>query len=566
MLLSMLTVAVLLGAANLCPAQAEMKPLVTVSFSGYDKLFANIGMIGKLGGNPDLGKGLEMMLKLMTQGKGLAGLDTKQPWGAVLLTDGQEALVGYGFLPVTDLKQLMELAKANPQLADTIKEDGGVYEIQTGGPALFVTQKGKWAVIAKDKEGLGKAPADPLKLFGDLPTKYDLAVRATVKNLPQTYREQYIALVQAGMEAGMQQMPGESDDDFAVRSNVAKQAMQQMTTMVNELDEVLLGWNVDQSTSSTYLDLEAIAQKGTKLADQFAQIKPGKTNFAGFLSPKAAVSGIWTGTLTDADVARAKSALADLRKRAVKELENQGLSEDEVKLAAQLLGDVFDVLQKTVESKQSDGGLMLMLDPAALTLVAGGTIADGAKLEKVAKQLVDEIKKSDPETAKSIKLNAETYEGIRFHTFSMPTPEPSMVPFVGDTLDAVVGIADDKVLLAVGRDAAKTLKQVIDGSKAAAGKEVPPMRLTIAATPIAKFAAKAADLEDNVKATAAMLVGALEKAGGKDHITITATPIAKGIRVRLEVEEGLLKLLGSMGAMMGPGAPGGPGGDAPPGE
>jgi hypothetical protein len=565
MLLSMLTVAVLLGAANLYPAQSEMKPLVTVSFSGYDKLFANIGMIGKLGGNPDLGKNLDMMLKMMTQGKGLAGLDTKQPWGAVLLTNGQEALVGYGFLPVTDLKQLMELAKANPQLAAAIKEDGGVYEIQTGGPALFATQKGKWAVFAKDKEGLGKAPADPLKLFGDLPAKYDLAVRATVKNLPQTLREQYIALVQAGIEAGMQKMPGESDDDFAVRSNVAKQAMQQMTTAVNELDEVLLGWNVDQSTSSTYIDLEAIAQKGTKLADQFAQMKPGKTNFAGFLSPKAAVSGIWTGTLSDADVAQAKIALADARKRTVKELENQGLSEDEVKLAAQLLGDMFDVLQKTVESKQVDGGLMLMLDPAALTLVAGGTIADGVKLEKVAKQLVEEIKKSDPEAAKSIKLNAETYQGIRFHTFSMPTPDKAMVPFVGDTLDVVVGIADDKVLVAVGRDAAKTLKQVIDGSKAAAGKEVPPMRLTVAATPIAKFAAKAAE-EDSVKAMAAMVVGVLEKAGGKDHVTITATPIAKGIRVRLEVEQGLLKLLGSMGGMMGmeSGAMGGPGGAAPP--
>ena len=37
MLLSMLAVAVLLGAAELCPAQAETKPVVTVSFAGYDK-------------------------------------------------------------------------------------------------------------------------------------------------------------------------------------------------------------------------------------------------------------------------------------------------------------------------------------------------------------------------------------------------------------------------------------------------------------------------------------------------------------------------------------------------
>ena len=36
---------------------------------------------------------------------------------------------------------------------------------------------------------------------------------------------------------------------------------------------------------------------------------------------------------------------------------------------------------------------------------------------------------------------------------------------MGETLDVVVGIADDKVLVAVGRDAAKTLKKAIDQSK-----------------------------------------------------------------------------------------------------
>ena len=57
-----------------------MKPVVTVSFSGYDKLMGNIGAIGRLGGNPDLGKGLEMVVQMVTQGSGLAGLDTKRPW------------------------------------------------------------------------------------------------------------------------------------------------------------------------------------------------------------------------------------------------------------------------------------------------------------------------------------------------------------------------------------------------------------------------------------------------------------------------------------------------------
>jgi hypothetical protein len=125
---------------------------------------------------------------------------------------------------------------------------------------------------------------------------------------------------------------------------------------------------------------------------------------------------------------------------------------------------------------------------------------------------------------------------------------------VGDTLDVVLGIGDDKVLLAVGRDAAKKLKGVIDRSKANHDKEVLPMQVSFSLKPIAKFIADVAE-DDNVKARAAGVASALEKADGKDHITLTSKSVTNGVRVRLEAEEGLLKLLGSAVPMFGaPGA------------
>ncbi len=564
-LLPFLAVAVLLGAARWCPAaESEMKPLATVSFAGYDKLMANIGVVGRLGGNPDLDKGLDMILKMMTGGKGLDGLDAKRPWGAAMLTDGQET-VKFGFVPVTDLKKLIEVAKANPNLAQLLKPgENGVYEIQTGGPAVYIQQKGKWAIVAAKSEDLANAPADPEKLLGDLPKNYDLAVRVSVKNCPKEWREQVLAQIQAGAEAGMTQMPGESDDQYELRVNAAKQAVEKITTLLNELEDVTLGWNVDVSTNRTYLDFDLTAQTGTKLAAQLATMKPGKTNFAGALLPEAAVTANWASTLSDADVAEAKTSLETGKKSIVAELEKQGLSEGEVKLASQLIGDVVDVLQKTLEAKKSDGGLAVILEPAAVTLVGGCAIVEGAKLDKVLKQLVDELEKSDPDSAKKIKLNAETYKGVRFHKLSVPTPNPKLEPMIGDTADVIVGVADDKLMVAAGRDAAKTLKKVIDGSKAAADREVPPFELKLSAAKIAKFVAEVAE-DDDVKTKAAMLAGTFEKAAAKDHVIVTAKAIPQGVRVRLELEEGLLKALASMAGQMSPmgGMPGGPmpGGD-----
>lgn len=549
-------VAVLLATVGLGHIQAEPKPLVTVSFAGYDKLIADIGMIGQLGGNPNLSKQLEMMSMMLPQGKGAKGplaLDTKQPWGAVLLSDGLVPS-SYAFIPVSDIEPLVTLAKA--QTGQDIKQENGVYQIPASGKTVFAVQKGNWAFVADSAEQLSKVIAEPAVLLGDLPKKYDLAIRASIKNLPKEYREQLLAQLRAGVEAGMQPMAGESDEDHAIRLNMAKQGVQQLTTLVNDMDELLLGWNVDAKSKTTYLDLELTAQAGTKLASQLAEIKPGKTEFAGLLLPNAAITVSSVGAISDAESTQIKIALATMRKSAVKGLENQGLTDDEAKSASQLLGDMIDVLEKTVDKKTTDMAMSIVLEPAAMTLVGGVMIADGAKLDKVFQQLMVEIKKNE-EAAKSFKLSDETVEGIPMHAISMPTPAQELAPLVGDTFEIAIGIADDKVLVALGRDAVKTLKKAVGRLKANAGKEVPPLQVALAVTPVAKFLAEVGD-DSQVKATAAMVAGMLEKAGNKNHVTIVAQPISQGVRLRLELEEGLLKALGSMSNMLG-GAPGGGG-------
>ena len=242
---------------------------------------------------------------------------------------------------------------------------------------------------------------------------------------------------------------------ITIFATMAQQGMKQLTTMLNELDNLTIGWNVDHASKTTYLDVEATAQPGSNLAKQFAAVQPGKTAFAGFLSPEAAVTGTWVNKLDDADVATAKASLTEMRKKAAAELAKQNLPEEQSKLAKQLLTDLAAILEKTVEGKKLDGGLMLNLEPGKATVVAGNTIVDGAKLDKILKQLVDEVKKDRPVVDEMIKLNAETYEGVRFQYAQRPLGRSVMTKLFGDTLEAVFGVGDDKVFVAVGHDAAR---------------------------------------------------------------------------------------------------------------
>jgi len=558
-LLSTLVVALLLGASSPLVAQSELskdaKPLVAVSFSGYDQFFADLELIGKLSDNPDLAKGLEAMLKLFTRSRGLEGLDKARPWGAVLQTDGQNH-GAHGFIPVTDLKKL--LAVLEPFIGKAKDVGDGVFKIKTKKKPLFIQQKGDWAFFADSADLLRYAPVDPLALVGQLKQHYDLAVRFYVSNAPSQVREEFIAKAKENVKRDLQRKPGENDQEYAVRKTVGERMGRTVLAMAKELDEVTIGWALDHEAEKTYLDVTMTAVEGTGLARQFAQMGKTRSNFGGFHLPDAAVTGSWTGrtSVSQEDVAGIATIFDAVRTKAFSDIERQGKPEQETKLGKQLVGDVLDVVQQTLASGSVDGGMAAMLDPDAVTLLAGGYVADPARLDKAAKVLVDVARQQEPASADWVKLDADQFRDVRFHTVSIPIPPDAddrdkVVRLIGEKLEAVVGFGERSIYVAAGRDALKTLKRAIEQSVQQSNRTVPPVRLSVALGPLAKFVAEVGEEKDRPKAAKAAEV--LSKMAGKDHVILVASPMDRGVRVRMELEEGILKLIGAMGTKKGSG-------------
>jgi len=538
---SLLIVGLLLGLSTPLLAQ-QAKPLVTATFAGYDKLISNVEYIGKLAQQPDLAKGLEETIAKMTgsDGKGIPGLDGAKPWCVVVQTKGEEFPV-YAFVPVTDFKKLIEML---PKLDIEAKQDGDVYQLEGGPQPIFVTGKGNWAVLAASAEALKDAPADPLALVGDMYKRYDLAVHVAMQNVPQQVRKMIVDQLEMGIALGTERMPGETDEMHAIRQNMARQSLKQITSLFEEVESLQLGLAIDQQSKSAYLDLDVKAVPGTQTAKDMELLKDARTDFAGFELPGAAVTLNVSSKLADSDVAELKKILDAARAQVMKELEGQALGAEELKIAKQLLGDVFDVVAKTVEAKKADAGMSLMLDPKAITLVAGMAVADAPKLEGVVKKLVEMAGKEEPEVAKHIKLDAETYNGVRMHVASIPLDEEEPKKFFGENVDVVLGVTDGALYLGMGRDAMKTLKSAIDKSKSQAGKQTAPLKLAVALGPIFKLAAEQAPGPD--KQMAIMMAMMLDQAKGKDRISITASVIPDGQRLRIELDEGVLKAIPMM--------------------
>ena len=98
----------------------------------------------------------------------------------------------------------------------------------------------------------------------------------------------------------------------------------------------------------------------------------------------------------------------------------------------QLSDDVLDVLKKTIEAKKSDSGLAVMLEPGAATLVAGGAVVDGDKLEWRSQATGRRSPEERSRGRQVDQARRRNLPGRCFHTFSMPTPDPKLVPLMGE--------------------------------------------------------------------------------------------------------------------------------------
>jgi hypothetical protein len=554
---------------------AELKPIAVGSFSGYDALFGDIETLGKVSGNPDLASGLEAMLKFATRSHGLVGLDKTKPWGAAVyptkphlttephLTDSKPP--GYIFLPVTDLDKL--LAVLEPFIGKPESVGDGVLKLtrpegshDDNGKVLFVKQQGSWAIISKKQANLALAPDDPGELLGDLPKNYDLAVRIEAADIPSALREQFIDKMAKDVAKDLKRRRGEDDREHAVRQRVTRELVKTIKGAVNDVEQITLGWTLDNETEKTYADLIVLAKSGSDTQKQLARWTTSKTRFAGFHMAEAAFACSWSGQLTDSEADTVKSVLEAAHAKAIEDIEKKGKSKSKShqNAAKAFVGELFDVIGGIAGSKRLDGAVSLLLEPDSATLLAAEYVPGAAKLENLARQFADLVADDHPEVKDfvTVKANIEEYQGVRFHAVSMPIPDDAenrdkVVALIGETLEVVLGIGEDSVYLAAGREPLATLKKAIAAS-IDSSIEVPPLRMSIGLRSLAGFLAEMADSEDE-RTKASILAKILGKAENQDHLVFTAAPVAGGLRLRLEVEGGIVKAIGAMSTMLPPG-------------
>ena len=515
---------------------AELKPLVVVSIASIDEVLADVKYVTKAAGFENAGTTAEFFGKAYTN-----GVDRKRPLGVIVVPKEGGEFVSLSFVPVADMKAI--LATLKEPLGEPNDAGDGVLElvVPVGAQSVYIKETNGWAYVAQQKEHLADLPADPTTLLGNLPKEYTLATKVYLQNLPADLKKMAADQMRIGLSEALENAPENEGVDREFQEKMARASIDSLLRMLDEIEEVVVGLQIDADGQRTFMDISQTAVAGTRMAKQLEALANTKSAFAGFLMPDAAMSVNISGTVAKEDLEQTRTLLVGLKANALKDLDNNPELDAPRRAAAkELLSGFIDVLTQTLEEGKIDGGATLLLEPKSLNFVAGGLIADGAKVEALLKKLVD-LAKDEPE-APDVKFNASEHGGINFHTITAPIPEGEgdAREILGDKVNVILGTGPKTVYVAFGKDAESLLKKMIDQVAQQGPTAVPPSQFNVALLPILKFAASV-DKEMNPLVPA--LVSVLE-GSGKDKVTIVTEPRPRGSNTRILVEEGILEVIG----------------------
>lgn len=518
-------------------AQTATKPAAVITLSSVDELIGDAKHVISAIGLPGIDDQLNAILEPFT-----AGIDRSKAIGAVVSLEGELGFTLKAFVPVKNFSQMMALVQA--QLGPAQDAGNGIQQLN--GPVnIFVKEQNGWAHISNSAEGLAKLPRDPLKLLGGLDESYDFAVRGNIQAIPALFRNMLISQMKAGVEATLEREPGESDEAYEVRRKSVQNQVAQMEKMVNEVEEIMIGWNYDQKGAGTYFDLALTPVKGSSLAKGFAVMSDLKSNFVGFHSADAAVRMNVTSKALPEEAAQLKITMEGMRAQIFNELDRDDSVPPNVMGALkEVLSDLMDVGIETVEAGTIDGAMAVFLKDKSVQMGGGFHVVGGKKLAAAIKKAI-RLAQKEPDFPEEVQIrfDTEVYKGISFHTVTIPIPpQEEASQIFGGELQMALGTSDNSIYFGLAPNSISFLKGVIDKNSSSGGKAVRPMELSVALTPILEFASS---FDDNPIVNA--MIRQLKTAAGKDHVVLSVTMEKESTSAlyRFQLEEGVIKAIGA---------------------
>ena len=393
----------LLASLTPWPAGAadHSKPVAVLSIASVDHLMSDFAYLTEVLGRSDVGGFVQMAGMSFVQ-----DLDRTKPLG-VLITIEDDEPKGVGFLAVPDLKKALQVVREKFN-ADVDDLGDGIQKLNLGQGA-YLKQQGEWVYFSDHPRHLENLPPDPAAMLGGLDKQYSVAVRLFVQNIPQNLRD--LGLFQLHAKIDSDARSAKLDDpeiDGPFLELLQNGLKTSANALVNESDQITLGWALDSQRGQTFLDVQATAVPGSALANQLSLLSNHRSILSGFVIGDAATT-LQGGACVSPQSAEYVQAVLDyLRKKSLRGIDRDPNAPEAIK---DIVTGVLDVIERTVKEGRTEIGASVVLAPNSFQFVAAARVADGRALADAFQKLF-ELARQQPDVP-DVKFYADKHRRHR---------------------------------------------------------------------------------------------------------------------------------------------------------
>ncbi len=507
-------------------------PVALVSITNLEKLLGDASYMLRACNVPEVGGFVSVLATQYTQ-----GLDRARPLGLMVSLDAGNP-VFVGFLPIADRGAFFDALAGIGVEPDDLGD--GLFEIAAGGNAIFVKDSNGWLYISQTEEALDKVPANPLTVLGDLPKKYDIAVKVNLQALPADLVDMMTEQIRGGFERSMAEQGDQTAEQAAKTRELGEASMAQLEQSIRDTEQFLIGWAIDEKGQQTYFEGGAQFVAGSKLASQMEDAKNAKTSFSAFKLPEPVVSFRSTSLVAESDKGMIKNSLNTSLQQAKDRIEQEINNDQASQTVLAFVDQIGKLFEQTIDEGMLDGALSVSVSGDSLKVLVGGRVADGKALAKAVQDAVKDLS-SYPQVPE-FEFGYETYGGMTLHRTSIPvqSDDVAVQKVFGKSIKLTIGTADKAFALSMDASGDASLKAAIDAMKKTPSAPATQFEGVIKVADILEFAQGVAP-----NSMLDIVLDAVKLVDGKDKVLVMGNVIPRGVIYRLTLEEGVLHAAGA---------------------
>lgn len=535
-----------LSAQDATDETAPAWPVVTVCVASVDRIMDNIGYVFGDVERPEI---MDLIGAGLANVRDLEGLDRTRPGGLMIfVSEGLIPLpIPVGFLPVSDIGELGQTFASMGAQLKLVPGEENLYElIPRRGPTNFLVVQDGYAFIGQNEESIDRTFASPEEFAGPLANRYDICASANLKKTPKAVRDLILLTIKNSAQASMQRRDNEPEAVYNLRRSQSEGNLHFVENVLRDGEELTLGFKVDQPAKNASLELIVKATPNSAFAKELKEGIAKPSYFAPAIDDSVPLSGSLSVILNK----QARKTMLDLFKLTEQE-SNRGLAGLPKDTAVEDIPglkstqDLFDAVRETIKEGHLDGFVQFFGEPGEKFVIIGGIrIMNAGAFGSGLSEIIEKASQTNADI--NVELGVDSYGDIVFHRLVSNGRNPRHKQMFGDESALYFGTDNQALWFTVGGDdAIPTLRAAID--RIAAGNDAGPKRGELAPFQVVVNLTEWININqsdrDQPSRFAALALQAFE-ADGSDVARLDARTLKDGFRVRIQVENGFLRLLG----------------------